>query len=135
MDTIKACQARAMAWANRIEAERLDKPELFQKENYKVINSTTIGEYINKKDNNYKAREDLKWRIHTEEAFLTAQSWGMYPGALINLCRRYGSDRIVEAIKLVTGIGNGYFSAEGDVNKQRGAYCRAVIVRGLGCIQ
>ena len=43
MDTIKACQARAMAWANRIEAERLDKPELFQKENYKVISIDLIA--------------------------------------------------------------------------------------------
>jgi hypothetical protein len=133
MDSIQQCQARALARAAELAAAK--KQELSQEElykNYKI--SSSLEESIKNKNNKfYNGPDGLKMLINTDRTFLKAQEWGMYPGALTNLCNEYGVLFVKERIDRVAKIGDGYFNRDNPVAKQRGVYCRAVITREGKC--
>ena len=75
--------------------------------------------------NNYK---QLKERIYRQREYLLAQTWGLYPKYLCQLCVEYGESRVVGMIRRVENIRNEFFSHAAPITRQRGAYLRRLIL-------
>lgn len=70
--------------------------------------------------------------VATDPAFkMAVKDWGMWPGSLVNLCKKHGISMVRKSIQFVMGIDDRYFMRSGlDIDRQRGAYTMQVINSG-----
>lgn len=114
---------RLRSRADGIDPEKGDKlaPTNKTHKNYNLLVSEN-----NKTNKNYKG---LYRFIHSDLDFLLAQNWGMEPGLLYNLSKRYGTAWLKQCIRKTNQIGPRYFRENEPLEPQRGRYCRSMIIK------
>ena len=84
---------------------------------------------VSENNKTYKNYKGLYRFVHSDSDYLLAQSWGMEPGLLYNLSKRYGTAWIKQCIRTTNQIGPRYFRESETLEPQRGKYCRSMILK------
>lgn len=81
---------------------------------------------FDKSDKNYKG---LYRKIHSDDLFLEAQRWGIFPRYLYSLARDNGEHRIKDVIHRIKKLGDSYFREGEPIEQQRAKVFHAEMKR------
>src|SRR5689334_14248719 len=109
---------RLRSYSEGVHPDTGDKIEPYKThKNNNLANSETEN---NKNHKTYNDYQGLYLLIHSDKDFLLAQEWGMKPGLLYNLCKKYGTRWVKSCIQTVNAIGPRYFKEGEALEPQRG---------------
>jgi hypothetical protein len=95
--------------------------------NAKDNNPVLAGNLTPKRRLNYNDYNALKERIHSDELYLLAQSWGFYYKDLCKVCVECTETVVRQSILKVRNIQDRFFRDSEPIAPQRGRYLRKVI--------